>query len=107
MSVVYNTNAAMPSMHFSWSVILGVLFFRSLNGWAKLFGPVYPVVTFFAITLTANHFILDAVAGGLLAGLSFAIMAFTVRRWPWLARTTGRSNEATCGKPKSPPHKPD
>ncbi|MCI0794350.1 MAG: hypothetical protein J4O03_12880, partial [Chloroflexi bacterium] len=47
-------------------------------------------VTFFAITLTANHFILDAVAGGLLAGLSFAIMAFAAPRWPWLARTTGR-----------------
>jgi len=92
MSVLYNTNAAMPSMHFSWSVILGVLFFRSLNGWAKLLGPAYPVVTFFAITLTANHFILDAVAGGLLAGLSFAMMAFKERRWPWLARTTGNSN---------------
>ena len=91
MSVLYNTNAAMPSMHFSWSVILGVLFFRSLNGWAKVFGPAYPVLTFFAITLTANHFILDAVAGGLLAGLSFALMAFTVRRWPWLARTTDRN----------------
>lgn len=90
MAVLYNTNAAMPSLHFCWSVILGVLFFRSLNGWSKLFGPAYPVVTFFAITLTANHFILDAVAGGLLAGLSFAIMAFAAPRWPWLARTTGR-----------------
>ncbi len=107
MSVLYNTNAAMPSMHFSWSVILGVLFFRSLHGWAKVLGPAYPVVTFFAITLTANHFILDAVAGGLLAGLSFAIMAFTVRRLPWLARTAGKSNGATGGKSISPPDRPD
>ena len=98
MAVYYNTNAAMPSLHFCWSVILGVLFLRTFNGWAKLFGPAYPVLTFFAITLTANHFILDAVTGGLLAGLSFAIMAFAVRRWPWLARTTGRGTRLQTGK---------
>ena len=107
MSVMYNTNAAMPSMHFSWSVILGVLFLRRFNGWAKLFGPAYPVVSFFAITLTANHFILDAVTGGVLAVLSFAIMAFTVRRWPWLARTTGKSNGCTGGTSTTPPDRPD
>jgi hypothetical protein len=28
-------------------------------------------MTFFAITVTGNHFILDAVVGGVLAGLSF------------------------------------
>jgi len=107
MSVLYNTNAAMPSMHFCWSVILGVLFFRAFHGWAKMFGPAYPVVTFFAITLTGNHFIVDAVAGGLLAGLSFAIVVFAARRWPWLARTAGMRNGPTGGKSISPPDRPD
>ena len=79
MAVYYNTNAAMPSLHFCWTVIMGVLFLRSLTGWAKFLGVLYPVITFFAITITGNHFILDAVAGGLLAGVAFAIVELGLR----------------------------
>lgn len=71
MSVFYNTTAAMPSLHFSWTIILGVFWLRSLPGVFKVAGLVYPALTFFAITITGNHFIIDAVAGGVLAGLSF------------------------------------
>ena len=80
MAAYYNTNAAMPSLHFSWTIILGVLFLRWLKGWLKLLGLAYPVMTFFAIIITGNHFILDAVAGGILAGLAFAVMELGVRR---------------------------
>ena len=80
MAAYYNTNAAMPSLHFSWTIILGVLFLRWLKGWLKLVGLAYPVMTFFAITITGNHFILDAIAGGILAGLAFAVMELGVRR---------------------------
>ena len=80
MATYYNTNAAMPSLHFSWTVILGVLFVRWLKGWLKLLGLAYPVMTFFAITITGNHFILDAIAGGILAGVAFAVMELWVRR---------------------------
>ena len=80
MAAYYNTNAAMPSLHFSWTVILGVLFVRWLKGWLKLLGLAYPVMTLFAITITGNHFILDAVAGGILAGMAFAVMELRVRR---------------------------
>ena len=69
----YNAYAAMPSLHFSWTVILGVLFWRSFPGWYRVVGLLYPVMTFFAITLTGNHFILDAMAGAVLAGLSFSV----------------------------------
>ena len=43
-------------------------------------GLLYPVMTFFSITLTGNHFILDAVAGGLLAGVSFGAVLLLQRR---------------------------
>jgi len=86
MAVYYNTNAAMPSLHFCWTAIFGVLFLRTLKGWLKLFGVAYPAMTFFAITITGNHFILDAVAGGLLAGLSFGIVELVVGRRFQLAR---------------------
>ena len=71
MANFYNTSAAMPSLHFSWTVILGVYWWRTLPGGLKAVGLLYPTMTFFAITVTGNHFILDAVAGGALAGLSF------------------------------------
>ena len=80
MASYYNINAAMPSLHFSWTVILGVLFLRTFKGWFKILGVVYPIMTFFAITITGNHFILDAVAGGALAAAAFAIMELVVRR---------------------------
>ena len=79
MAVFYNTNAAMPSLHFCWTVIVGVLCLRSLPGTAKVLGILYPGVTFLAITITGNHFILDAVAGGLLAGAAFAIVELGLR----------------------------
>ena len=80
MAGYYNINAAMPSLHFSWTVILGVLFVRTFKGWFKIVGVAYPVITFFAITVTGNHFILDAVAGGALAAAAFAIMELGFRR---------------------------
>ena len=80
MASYYNTNAAMPSLHFSWTVILGVVFLRTLKGWLKPLGLLYPAMTFFAITITGNHFVLDAIAGGLLAGVAFAVMELGFRR---------------------------
>lgn len=80
MTTFYNISAAMPSLHFSWTVILGVLFWNSLSGWRRVLGLLYPVLTFFAIVLTGNHFILDAAAGGALAALSFGVV--------WLLRLT-------------------
>ena len=80
MASYYNTNAAMPSLHFSWTIILSVAFARMLKGWFKPLALLYPAATFFAITITGNHFILDAIAGGLLAGLAFAVMELGFRR---------------------------
>lgn len=74
MATFYNTSAAMPSLHFSWTIILGVYWCRSLPGPFKAAGVIYPIMTFFAITITGNHFILDAIVGGVLAGLCFGIV---------------------------------
>ena len=80
MTVLYNTNAALPSLHFSWTVIFGVLFYRSTTGWRKLLGILYPMLTLSAIVLTGNHFILDAAVGGILVALSFALVEWAQRR---------------------------
>jgi hypothetical protein len=50
----------------------------------KLLGLVMPVASFLAIILTANHFFLDGIVGGMLAlfGLAAAI-AISLRNSGW------------------------
>ena len=92
MSSYYNISAAMPSLHFSWTVILGVLLWRTLPVWIRFVGLLYPVLTFFAIVITGNHFVVDAVAGGLLAVVSFGLVAMLQPRiWKKAAETIGRN----------------
>ncbi len=75
----YNAYAAMPSLHFGWTVMFGIIFFRSNNKWLKVFGVFYPAFTLFAITITGNHYIMDAVGGGLLILASFLTVELGVR----------------------------
>ena len=85
MTAFYNTNAALPSVHFSWTAVIGVLLFRSLTGWRRCLGILYPMLTFCAIIFTGNHFILDAAVGGILVALSFGLLEWGQRqgfRWP-------------------------
>ena len=85
----YNPYAAMPSLHFSWTVLFGVIFLRTGNKWVKLLGIIYPTLTLLAITITANHYIMDAIAGGALIILAFAIMEFGFRRRLFLPKILG------------------
>ena len=76
----YNAYAAMPSLHFSWTVMFGIMFLRANNKWIKVLGVIYPALTLFAITITGNHYIMDAVGGGLLVLASFLTMELGFRR---------------------------
>ena len=82
----YNPYAAMPSLHFSWTVLFGVLFLRTPDKRIKAFGVIYPTMTLLAITITANHYIMDALAGGLLILAAFALMELGFRRRLFLPR---------------------
>jgi hypothetical protein len=56
-----NQVAAMPSLHFGWSLTIGVgAVWISANRFRWL-ALAHPVLTFLAIVVTANHYILDAV----------------------------------------------
>jgi membrane-associated phospholipid phosphatase len=63
-----NPYAAMPSLHTAYALILGtaaVLVTRHLV--IRLIWAGYPALVLFSIVATANHFILDAVAGAVVA----------------------------------------
>ena len=76
----YNPYAAMPSLHFSWTIMLGILFLRTPSMWIKVLGVLYPALTLVAITVTANHYLMDAIGGALLIGASFAVLELVIKR---------------------------
>ncbi len=110
---VYNTIAAMPSMHFAWTLAFGVMYLRSRRWWLKLIGLLYPLSTLFAITITGMHFLLDAVAGAVMIGLAYALYEGVLRRRErllaapvalWTALGAWRPQGAAApGTPDAPP----
>ncbi|KAL1872001.1 hypothetical protein VTK73DRAFT_1745 [Phialemonium thermophilum] len=58
------TIAAMPSLHFGTSLFLAVSLWRfSPHAWLRAIAFLWPAAMLFTILATANHWILDAVAG--------------------------------------------
>jgi hypothetical protein len=69
-----NPYAAMPSLHFGWNLLMGIAWARLARLPAgRIFGWVMPPLMFAAIVLTANHYILDGLAGGSLATLGLVV----------------------------------
>ena len=69
-----NQFAAMPSLHIGWALWSGVaIFVCARHAWVKALGVLYPLGTFVVIIGTANHYILDAVAGVVLVAVAFGV----------------------------------
>jgi membrane-associated phospholipid phosphatase len=66
-----NLYAAMPSLHVAWAVwCAGAIALTTKSRWGHL-AWIYPAMTTFAVLATANHYVLDAVAGAALTALVF------------------------------------
>jgi hypothetical protein len=82
VSAFVNPYAAVPSLHFGWSLLLGLATAVVARHWALRFlGILWPVAMFFAVVLTGNHFILDPVAGAIIAFAGFGIGYAIDRAW--------------------------
>jgi hypothetical protein len=73
-----NQYAAMPSLHFGWSLLAAAAIFANLRAPIRYLAFLLPVVNLAGVVLTANHFFLDAVAGGAVAMLGLWL-AFQLR----------------------------
>jgi len=70
---VSNQYAAMPSLHFAWSVWSSLVLYPMVTRrWLQELVALYPAATLFAIVVTANHFWLDAAGGAALLGVGAA-----------------------------------
>ena len=96
-----NQYAAMPSLHFGWNLLIGLALVRESRAIVvRIFGGVLPVAMAFAVVLSANHFILDAIAG---AGLAlFGLLLSSMHPRAILAGLRGTSQRASSGEPAPP-----
>jgi hypothetical protein len=75
VSRLYDPIAAMPSIHITYAVVTAAgIVQTSRSPLAKTLAPAYPPAVAFVIFATANHYVLDALAGAALglAGLRLA-----------------------------------
>ena len=71
MAKISNQYAAMPSLHFGWSSWCALVFWPACTRWwTKALAALYPACTLFAIVVTANHYVLDALGGAIVLGLA-------------------------------------
>jgi hypothetical protein len=64
LGALTNQYAAMPSLHVGWAVWCGWLLVRhARHRTTRVVGALYPVLTVIVVMATANHYLLDAVAG--------------------------------------------
>lgn len=82
-----NQFAAMPSMHAGWALWCGLVLLRlGTQRWVKALGVIYPTTTVLVILSTANHYLLDAVAGMIIVSAALAISWLVYSRRPLFPR---------------------
>jgi hypothetical protein len=83
MSKISNQYAAMPSLHFAWSTWCALVLVPTVRRmWVKVLAASYPVLTLFAIVVTANHYWLDAVGGAVILGAGLVLGTWWAARGP-------------------------
>jgi hypothetical protein len=74
MQKISNQYAAMPSLHFAWSSWCTIVLAPAVRRrWLRVLVYAYPFITLFAIVVTANHYILDAVGGAVVLAIGFVL----------------------------------
>jgi hypothetical protein len=96
--VFFNQYAAVPSMHVACAVMLGWTLSRLVTlRIAKVFWALWPLFITFMTVITANHFLIDAILGLAVAGVSFAAARAlaALRPHAWTFRTPAHAPAAS------------
>ena len=82
MEAISNQYAAMPSLHIGWALWCALLLVPRLRtSWAKGLAAAYPLLTLFAIVVTANHYWIDGLGGVAVIGIGWAASTAWERWW--------------------------
>jgi membrane-associated phospholipid phosphatase len=93
VKVFINPYAAIPSMHCAFALIIGVTgVLIARHKVTKIAWAVYPLLVFWVVVVTGNHFWIDAAAGALVAVLAALAARQVLARvrpavWSWRPAT--------------------
>lgn len=69
-----NKFAAMPSLHVGWNLLIGIAIVRAAQVRPlRLFGILSPILMALAVVATANHYVVDGMAGATIALVGLAV----------------------------------
>jgi len=74
-----NEFAAMPSLHVGWALLIALAAIRILKSPARWLMLLHPILTTVVVVITANHFWLDIIVGGILALVGWQV---ATKYWP-------------------------
>lgn len=75
-----NLYAAMPSLHLGWSTWSTFALVPVIErAWVRALLVVYPLLTLLVVVITANHYLLDGVAGVAVMGMGRGMVAIVDR----------------------------
>jgi hypothetical protein len=78
--VRFNPYAAMPSLHVGWSLLAATVIFRATaHLWLRAVAVLHPVLMTLAVTQTGNHYLVDSLAGALVALLALTAVGIWKR----------------------------
>ena len=81
--VRFNPYAAMPSMHVGWSLLVGIVGFRTARRpIVRAFFALHPLLMAVTVTATGNHYFLDSLVGAAVALTAVVIVAGIRRARP-------------------------
>ncbi|HUR50497.1 MAG TPA: phosphatase PAP2 family protein [Mycobacteriales bacterium] len=90
-----NPYAAMPSLHVGWDLLVGLaVASAAASVLVRWMGRMMPVLMYAAVVLTANHYVVDGVAGAALALFGLAVAVW------WERRDARRQAETLQGLPR-------
>jgi membrane-associated phospholipid phosphatase len=93
-----NQYAAMPSLHSGWDLLVGIAIVTAASSvMLRTIGVLMPILMALAVVLTANHYLLDVVAGVTLVLIGHAgALALERRRMDRQARAPDDAGRASA-----------
>jgi len=83
VNALFNPYAAVPSMHCCNALLIGWSLAQMVKWrWLRIFWAVYPVLMFWVVVSTGNHWVMDAVLGAATAALSFYAAKWLAQKRP-------------------------
>ena len=95
-----NEYAAMPSLHVGWNLLVAIVLFQATKRTAvRAFAVAMPLAMAFAAISTANHFVIDALVGTVVALVALALSIRLQPRTFDVGGSQARSNAADAAPP--------